>query len=192
MPTQHPWDKVADALISGLIEGSSWATIAEIMFSGRNTSGPILLERTGPFMPPITFPNVSHIVVSDHFKQMFEVSGFQGATFRPVIKSHIVELDWPSWDWSAKHPPNLPPSKKAEDYIRNRPHSPEMAELLGTIWEVKLRNVEFTKRTKSDWFRLKANPASVISQRLKDWLEMHFSTWVKIEVPSFFGTTIDL
>ena len=95
MPTQHQWDKVADALISGLIEGSSWATITEIMFAGRNAKRPIHLERTGPFMPPITFPNVSHIVVSDSFKQMFEASGFRGATFKPVIKSHIVELDWP-------------------------------------------------------------------------------------------------
>lgn len=79
---------------------SSWGDYGNILVSGDANhrdglrEGPLQLYRTGPFIPPITFPGIGDIIVADDLKKNLEKSGLIGFTFRKVIKKHIVHLEW--------------------------------------------------------------------------------------------------
>jgi hypothetical protein len=89
-------------------------------------------------MPPITFPGIGDIVVTDSFRLRLEAAAFRGVSFQPVIKAHVVNLPWHTWDRSAELPPEMPESGEPEDFLLGAPHSPETAEMLGDLWEVIL------------------------------------------------------
>src|ERR1051325_554930 len=87
----------------------SWGDYGHILLTGMVTerdpaTGMRGVMRTGPFVPPISFPFMWNIVVSDDLKRRLEESGLSGLSFRPIRKSHIVELDWHTWDASADMP----------------------------------------------------------------------------------------
>jgi hypothetical protein len=100
--------------------------------------GLIQLERAGPFIPPVTFPGIGDIVVTHGFRGILERCGLAGLTFVPVIKARIVEYHWERWDRSSESPAEIPQGGEPESYILVRPHSPEIAEELGPLWEVIL------------------------------------------------------
>src|SRR5262249_3726435 len=58
----------------------------------------IQLERTGPSIPPITFPGISDIVVTAKLRQRLESTDLKGLVFRQVIKKLIVWYPWEEWD----------------------------------------------------------------------------------------------
>ena len=60
--------------------------------------GPIEISRTGPYVPPITFPGIGDVIVTDEFKRRIETSDLKGFSFRPVLKKRIVNLEWHKWD----------------------------------------------------------------------------------------------
>jgi hypothetical protein len=97
--------------------------------------GLLQLERVGPYAPPITFPGVSDIVLTDHVKQ-FVASTLPGVTFRPVILAKCVRIDWTEWDVTQNEPAEYPDSGEPEDYILSRPHNAALASKLGAFWEL--------------------------------------------------------
>lgn len=119
-----------------------WAGYGDILIHGMTRhlprrDGLLQLERTAPFMPPISFPGLD-IVVTDAFRAQLEASGLSGLAFRPVLKSRIVNLQWEGWDRTADEPPEYPFNGEPENYILDRPHSSELAERLGHLWELSL------------------------------------------------------
>jgi len=99
--------------------------------------GIIYLERTGPYVPPISFPGFE-IVATNECRRRLETSGLKGLAFRPVRKARIVEFPWHTWDLAAEEPPEYPDSGEPEDYILGREHSPALAEEMGPLWELVL------------------------------------------------------
>lgn len=101
----------------------------------------IPLERTGPFVPPITFPFFypnAGFVVTDALRKEIERAGLAGFEFRPVLKVRIVRVDWQLWDSTSDEPEEWPESGEPEDYLAERPHSPELAERMGELWMVNI------------------------------------------------------
>ncbi len=62
------------------------------------TEGLLALERTGPFVPPITIPGLGDVVLTSSARELLESSGLTGFSFRPVKKVLTVELHWENWD----------------------------------------------------------------------------------------------
>lgn len=109
----------------------------------RGREGGLLeLRRTGPFVPPISFPGMypAVIVVTDEFRRRIEESPLELHEFRPVVKNHIATLRWEQWNQSADEPEEYPPTDEIESYIEARPHDPATAEAMGPLWEIVLRN----------------------------------------------------
>jgi hypothetical protein len=91
------------------------------------------LERTGPFVPPVSFPG--DVVVTDAVKRSLE-QNLSSLIFRPIVKTRIVRLDWHHWDTTSEDPPIYPESGEPEDYILAEPHDPVLAAELGDLWEL--------------------------------------------------------
>jgi hypothetical protein len=84
-------------------QGNSWGDYHQILMHGMSChldrAGDLIqLERTGPFVPPISQPGIGDIVVTDAFRKKLEASGLLGLRFQPVIKKLIVHSDWHTWD----------------------------------------------------------------------------------------------
>jgi len=169
---------------------SDWGDYSDILISGmadrtQGHDGLLQLERTGPFVPPISFPGLGDVVITDTFRHLLEGSGLTGFTFRPVIKKHIVFLEWEKWGLTATEPEEYPESGEPEDYILSRPHSPEAATQTGDLWEVCLeehaKHVPYQGLANwdgTDWFRAKGVLHIYVSERAKRWLEETASRWV--------------
>ena len=117
---------------------TTWGDFGQILFSGYpvgETEGKTRLMRTGPFMPPITFPSLE-CVVSDEFRHKLEQSGLTGLSFREVIKHRIVTLHWEKWDRSLDLTPEQLPPSEPEDYLLKRRHSIRSAKALGDLWQL--------------------------------------------------------
>jgi hypothetical protein len=180
------------------------------MTSHPREDGLFLLERTGPYVPPISMP-YDAIIVTDEFRKLLERSALTGFTFRPVIKSRIVHLDWHNWDKTAEEPEEYPTSGEPEDYILGRPHSSDVAMKIGELWELcleehaevlrDLRNPADHGLTEwapydvthdlflllsswdgTDWFRATNVGYTYVSDRAKTWLEKTAYEWVSFEM----------
>jgi hypothetical protein len=118
-----------------------WGDYGDILQHGMashrpRVGGPLALERTGPYIPPITLPGIGHVVLNSHARELLESSGLSGFTFRPVEKVLTVELRWETWDLTADEPPYVPDSGEPEDYILGQPDSPAASAALGELCEV--------------------------------------------------------
>jgi hypothetical protein len=118
-----------------------WGDYGDILQNGMaahlaRRDGKMQLERTGPYIPPVTLPGLGGIVLTSNARSLLDSSGLTGYTFRPVDKKLIVELHWENWDLSAPEPAFHPDSGEPEDYILGQPHSPEAAEQIGDLWEL--------------------------------------------------------
>jgi hypothetical protein len=163
------------------------------MHLGRK-DGLIQLERTGPRIAPITFPGAGDIVVTTAFRSAIEKSDLVGSTFKPVIKSHIVELNWERWDLTMKKPFKFPKGGEPEGYILGQPHSPAAADALGELWEMCLEGgidvvrdgwkfVGFLPETWNglDFFLARTTGYAGVSQKARHWLEQNFGDCVKFK-----------
>ena len=170
--------------------------------------GFMVLLRTGPFIPPITFPGWpsfdtrgSGVVVVDSVRTALESSGLIGLTFQPVLKGRIVWLPWHEWDLKADRPHFHPPEGEPENYVLEEIHSAKAADALGDLWElvpnaidwierqVQLgkdgeRTVQFRilqeRRDDTDFFCIKPSAMLFCSARAKEWLESRWSAWVSL------------
>ncbi|AKF06311.1 hypothetical protein [Sandaracinus amylolyticus] len=108
-----------------------WGDYGAILVHGMTTHAPrradgrIPLERTGPFVPPITYPG--NILVNDDVRGALERSGLSGLSFTPVHKTRIVWSSWETWDRTAEDPEEDPAHGEPEDYILAVPHDEELA-----------------------------------------------------------------
>ncbi len=103
-----------------------WGDYGHILVAGMSShlpreDGLIQLERVGPFMPPITFPGIGHMVVDASAGAALRASGLSGGRLVPVVKRHVASLDWRSWPRDAALPPELPEDGEPESYILGRP-----------------------------------------------------------------------
>jgi hypothetical protein len=117
-----------------------WGDYAAILVHGMTghlgrKDGLLQLERTGPFVPSITFPGISDIVLGEAVKRRLEVE-LPSLSFRPVLSTRIVLLDWPNWNAILDEPPFLPETGEPEDYVLAQPHDPQLAEQMGRFWEL--------------------------------------------------------
>src|SRR5262245_9126060 len=95
-----------------------WGDYGNILMRGleakRDQSGALLLERVGPFAPPIMFGRealIGNIVlVTQGFKDKLLATNFGETLFKPTVKKHIVKLPWETWDRHAESAPKLPAS----------------------------------------------------------------------------------
>ena len=161
-------------------------------------NGLLLLDRTGPFAPPISNPwNV--IIVTDAFRPRLE-AGSAGLEFRPVIKDRIVEIHWETWDRTVFPQERPPADGEPEDYLYQNPHSEAAAEALGDLWELVLSvgaqvrlserpeacgTVEIDTATWSGdhffWVSRKWFLDVVVSETARTWLEAEVPEWVSFE-----------
>ena len=184
-PTSPDWGDYSDILIKGMAARSEESDLLE-------------LERTGPFIPPLTTPGLPGIVVTDQLRIDLEGSGLSGLAFRPVIKKHIVHLEWEKWNWSADDPQEYPESGEPEDYLLQRPHSAPDAEALGLLWELHLEEHAEIERVGSDmwdqdisilsstWdgtdlFRAKGVLYDYVSENARAWIQQTIPKWVSFE-----------
>ena len=182
-----------------------WGDYGAILLSGMTAhlsreNDLLQLETAGPFVPPISLPGINDIIVTESFRAKLEASGLTGFTFRPVIKKHIVHLEWEKWDKEALEPPMYPETGEPEDYILLQPHSPSLANRMEPLWEMVLKQTASVERVQvgprswdvnihlvlsswngADFFRAKGVSYNYVSEKAKQWLEQKVPEWVGFE-----------
>jgi len=163
--------------------------------------GKLSLERTGPYLAPITFPGLGDIVLTDWVRSELEASGLSGFTFRSVVKKLIVELHWEKWDLAAPEPSEFPEGGEPEEYILAKPHDAGIAAALGDLWELvvertatvirperKIRDpwpdfyrkctVESATWNGDDVFRGRNFGSILLTERARNWFLEHLGKYV--------------
>jgi hypothetical protein len=121
-----------------------WGDYGSILMKGLPAkrdaqNGQLLLERAGPFIPPMVFTlesSVGYIVlVTQSFREKLETAYFGDLAFKPTIKKHIVNIPWQTWDRQARLPSKLPDSGEPEEFVLGQKHSKEAAATMEEIWE---------------------------------------------------------
>jgi hypothetical protein len=181
---------------------ADWGDYGDILQHGMTAhlprlGGRLALERTGPYIPPITLPGIGDIVLTAEARARLEASGLTGFSFEPVEKALIVELHWEDWDRDAEEPPEFPETGEPEDYILGRPHSPVAAMSIGDLWEVVVRPTVTVLRSKSnvtfdddlridvsawngdDLIRSEGYGSILFSERARNWFTEEWGTYVQ-------------
>ena len=181
-----------------------WGDYGDILQHGMTAhlprlGGRLSLERTGPYIPPITLPGIGDIVLTSEARERLEGSGLSGFSFVPVEKTLIVELHWEAWNLDADEPHEFPDSGEPEDYVPGKPHNSTAAEALGELWEVAIPNTATILRSQSvvssseqlnldlsswngaDLIRSKGYGCALFSQRARDWFTEHWGTYVRFD-----------
>jgi hypothetical protein len=190
-----------------------WGDYGRILQHGMTSrlsreEGLLALERTGPFIPPITLPGIGDIVLTSAARESLEASGLRGFDFRPVRKVLIVELHWENWDLAAKEPQQFPDTGEPEDYILGQPNSPTASAELGELWEVVVpatatvlrpqRIVYSYKELKldintwngSDLIRSTGYGSILFTQVARDWFTENWGEYVEfLEFPTTESST---
>ncbi len=164
---------------------------------GRDPDGVMQLERTGPFVPPITFPTIAEVVVTSALRRALEGSPLSGLSFQEVRIVTAVNVRWEEWDRTQRLPPELPPTGEPEDYVPVGGHDPACAEAIGRLWEIKAptcgvgssRMVAFRKyeykidvpRQHPDFFHASGLGQMLVSETARRWLLDASPDWVMFE-----------
>jgi hypothetical protein len=137
-PPEAPWGDYGHILVHGMASHLD-----------STLDGVVQLERTGPYIPPISFPGFA-IVVTDECRKQFEASRLNGVAFRPVHLARIVDLPWHTWDRAAEEPAEYPDSGEPEDYVLERNHAPQLAEAMNPLWELAIAEAADVEREPAD------------------------------------------
>jgi hypothetical protein len=140
-------------------ERDLWGDYGDILIAGLarrlNVRGPLHLELTGPFLPPISFPwaelDGTRVVVSDEFRRHLKKARFRGMRFKRTVMVRIVKLDWHQWDLHAPEPKRYPADNEPENYLLGRKHHPATAEQMPQAWELLLPDVRLKVKHRDVW-----------------------------------------
>lgn len=176
LASETPWGDYGGILRHGLLAPN------------RGESSPdVEVERTGPFIPPITFPFAA-IVVTEAAKVQMEAARLTGLKFARARYGKVVRLDWHEWDLLAPEPQRYPASGEPEDYIIKGKRSADTAALMPTIWTFNVPSTPGLQLMGSSRFKLDRAPVADIfrehsihwvSERMSVWLQDHFGAWVR-------------
>lgn len=114
-----------------------WGDYGSILRNGLFDTETQRLDRTGPFVPPISFPGFSGaVIVTSEARQKLEASGMSGVgEFRPVLLGKVVFIDWQKWDKGRKlGRDQLPFNGEPEEYILHNPHDAATASKIEPLW----------------------------------------------------------
>jgi hypothetical protein len=182
-----PWGDYGSILVHGMTSCSA-----------RDPGSPEL-HRTGPFVPPISFPGLGCVVVTDIARNELQSSGLTGFSFVPAIKSAIIPIDWHDWDLLSDEPPFYPDGGEPESYISEDRHSPELARRMPKLWRVliapgateirepsdSLSGVQIFIRGGSwhgaDVFHADTTLHIYVSPRARQWLLDLYPAWVSFK-----------
>jgi len=164
------------------------------------------LVRPGPFIPRITMPSGSDLVVTDRMKGAMEAAGLGDLLFREVYKYHIPELHWEQWDKNQDVPESEWPDQEVEPWLLSLPHSPSASAELGTLWDIQLpfgASAQPTEEVKPRKYKLLIDPLTwtgshfctvgnpsgspkharwvVVSTTGREWIEEHARDWFEFE-----------
>ena len=164
------------------------------------------LERTGPFILPITLPGIGDVVLTSAAKELLAASGLSGFDFRPVREILTVEQRWDNWNLNATEPEQFPESGEPEDYILGQPDSPSASAALGELWELFVPNTATVLRPQqivqsyeelkldlstwdgSDLIRSSAYDSILFTERAKTWFLERWGKYVEfVEFPTTEG-----
>lgn len=163
-----------------------------------------VIERTGPFVPPIAEGYGGGYAVTEELRLQLERSSLVGASFRPLTKKRIVKLDWHTWERTCPLEAwQLPKNGDPESYLLEKEHDPRTAAAMPPIWELLApRMCEFVSMRTSDghidfqceplisWSSSRIgsydfigcrSPRILVSARAKQWLEASAPDWVAFE-----------
>lgn len=185
-----------------------WGDYGNILVSGflqrEKPDDPAQLERAGPFLPPISFPNDA-IIVSESFKIKAAESFAGKFLFRPAVYKKVVPIDWHLWDRAAELPKVRPHEGEPENYLLEGKHSAKTAREMEPAWEMILPEIPCVF---DGSFMDPANPHRVPPDKtifadrpeypclfkstfggwnvlvdgvLKDWLQREVSEWVRFK-----------
>lgn len=157
----------------------------------------ILVERTGPFVPPV-YNWGRMLLISDSLKQVLETTDLKGFIFQKTVFKKIVNIDWTNWDLNAADPKSYPAGGEPENYILGRKHHPETADLMEAIWCLELDDQTLTGRQKdtsgktnlflienswtgNDIFITKGAGYVYFSEKAKTWFEANGNGFANFE-----------
>jgi hypothetical protein len=161
--------------------------------------GRLALERSGPYIPPITLPGIGDIVLTSEAQKLLYRSVLSGFSFLPVEKMLVVELPWETWNLDAVQPAEFPESGQPEDYILGKRHSPNASRELGELWEIVVPSTATILRPRSvvssyqelridlntwngsDLFRGEGYGSILFSENARDWFSKHWGRYVQFD-----------
>jgi len=177
-----PWGDYGDILIHGI--------------ASRSKAGVLQLERTGPFVPPISQPSYGFVVVTAAFLEELQRSGLTGFDVGKVRKKKVPLVDWRSWKPYGPKERKYPAEGEPEYYIELGTHSPEAAKDLGELFELRIRpGIEVSREggyhlvaeswAGQDFFTAKdermRDHFNFVSKRARLWLLDRVSEWIAFE-----------
>jgi hypothetical protein len=125
--TRWLWGDYGDTLINGHCERDE-------------TSGRYVIDRVGPFVPPLMLPScggdtavLMPLATADVVRKLVP-----GISLEPVLVRKVVHLDWHRWDLDAEWMKVRPKGGEPENYVLEKPHSPTAASKMVTIVSLRL------------------------------------------------------
>lgn len=189
-----PWGDYGNILAQGMLASQAGHRLIQI-------------ERTGPFVPPISFPSGCALVVTATTKARLQKSSLTGFRFLRANKQRIVELRWEDWDQTQDRPPRIPLGGEPENYILRGRHSESLSKEMGELFELRPRcrlpwvrcGVElkwgsewpilrpsFHHWRGDDFFYGERGSTIFVTTRAKSWLARAAREWVHFE-PAQWG-----
>jgi hypothetical protein len=175
-----------------------WGDYGDILFNGmasRSKAGVLQLERTGPFVPPISQPN-GFVVVTGAFLEELQQSVLTGFDVGKVKKKKVPLVDWRSWTPYGPKKMKYPVGGEPENYIEFGEHSGEAAKDLGELFDLQFRpGIEVSRDggyhlvaeswSGQDFFVAKDEMMRdhfvFVSKRARLWLLDRVSEWIAFE-----------
>jgi len=168
---EMPWGDYGSLLLSGM--------------SNLNENNEKIIERTGPYLPPIYISGLWDLIVSDEVKSQLDISGLTGFELQKIKKGKIVDISWHKWRFESDDPEFYPKSGEPEDYIFEGEHSNMASDAVGNLWIMNLTKDGFFVQEKLslsehyDFFIPEGKGIVIVSEIARHWLESKLLTeWI--------------